>query len=141
MKSGIFHLQDYCSDARCLEGCREKKKKKIAKGYWSSTQRLKNQYISKGKLFFVFSQRTPATFQHKTSLTKQITTDWQQGFFGNSAGEWVVTLGSLLIIVPPGLLLILKYEIFIAQDGAMAAPILLFKRNGSRLKTYAVLML
>lgn len=28
-----------------------------------------------------------------------------------------MTLGSLLIIVPAGLLLILKYEIFIAQDG------------------------
>lgn len=40
-----------------------------------------------------------------------------------------MTLGSLLIIIPPHLLLIWKYRIFIAQDGAMAAPILLFKRT------------
>lgn len=114
LTSAIFNSQDYSSDA-CLQWrmCSQK----IAPGSWSGIQRLKNQYISKGKLFFVLSQTTAATFPHIKSLTKQITTDWQQGFFGNSTGEWVVTLGSLLIIVPPGLLLIPKYEIFIAQDG------------------------
>lgn len=91
---------------------------KTAPGPWSDTQRVKNQYIPEGKLFFVlfFSQTTAATFQHIASLTKQITSEWQQGFLGNGVGEWVVTLGSLLIIGPPGLLLIRSYEIFIAQD-------------------------
>ena len=40
-----------------------------------------------------------------------------------------MTLGVLSIIIPPGPVVILKCGIFMAQDGAMAAPILPFKRT------------
>lgn len=91
---------------------------------------MNSQYISNRKLFFVFSHTTGAKFHPKTSLMQQYkSVPTGSKVLGNSAGEWVVTLGSLLIIIPPHLLLIWKYRIFIAQDGAMAAPILLFKRT------------
>lgn len=38
-------------------------------------------------------------------------------------------MGVLLIIIPPGSVVILKCGIFMGQDGAMAAPILPFKRT------------
>lgn len=104
--------------------------KKSAPGSWFGTQRLNSQYISNRKLFFVFSHTTRTKFHPKTSLTQQYKSVLTGSkVLGNGAGRWVVTLGSLLIIIPPRLLLILKYRIFIAQDGAMAAPILLFKRT------------
>lgn len=97
-KSDISDLQDYSSDVCCWEGCGPDRKN-VAPGSWFCTQRQANQYISEGKLFFVFSQTTAATFQPITSLTKQMSIGWQQGlclvfcFFslGNSAGEWAVT--------------------------------------------------
>ncbi len=40
-----------------------------------------------------------------------------------------VTLADLSIIISPGPVVILKCGIFMAQDGAMAAPILPFKKT------------
>lgn len=79
--------------------------------------------------------------QNVLNTTKQTNKDWQPDF---KKQYWIVGGRPFVISKSSfhhGPMVILKCEIFMAQDGAMAAPILLFTTDGSRLEIYTAHML